>query len=215
VIPAKAYAVTLALADIVGVPLFIAWYIWRGQYVAPSTWVILTVWLVASFLIHGDTPKSLGLRFDNLGTATRNAVPVFAFFVVAVGVVGVVLKQPMHLPPNLRSVARFGAYAAFCFLQQIGLNSLLMNRLMFLTRKRWLASLIAGILFSALHLPNPVLVPLTLIGGAVMAWLFSRERNILPLALGQALVGSLAWWAFPLVWQHMLRVGPGYYYPYH
>ena len=42
-----------------------------------------------------------------------------------------------------------------------------------------------------------MLVPLTFIGGVGMAWLFSKERNILPLALGQAILGSLVWWAFP------------------
>jgi len=44
-----------------------------------------------------------------------------------------------------------------------------------------------------------------------MSWLFARERNVLPLALGQAILGSLIWWAFPLAWHHSMRVGPGYY----
>ncbi len=64
---------------------------------------------------------------------------------------------------------------------------------------------------AALHWPNPVLVPLTLVGGVGMAWLFARERNILPLALGQAVLGALVWWAFPLAWHHSMRVGPGYW----
>jgi len=32
------------------------------------------------------------------------------------------------------------------------------------------ASLIAGTIFAALHWPNPVLVPLTWIGGIAMSW---------------------------------------------
>jgi hypothetical protein len=55
-----------------------------------------------------------------------------------------------------------------------------------------------------------VLVPLTFVAGTAMAWLFARERNILPLALGQAILGALVWWAFPLAWHHSMRVGPGY-----
>ena len=43
-----------------------------------------------------------------------------------------------------------------------------------------------------------------------MAWLFAKERNILLLALGQAILGALVWWAFPLAWHHSMRVGPGY-----
>jgi hypothetical protein len=44
-----------------------------------------------------------------------------------------------------------------------------------------------------------------------MAWLFGRNRNIIPLAVAQALIGSLAFWAFPVAWHHHLRVGPGYF----
>jgi membrane protease YdiL (CAAX protease family) len=98
--------------------------------------------------------------------------------------------------------------------QQIALNSLLTNRLVSLLKRRWLAGLLAGAIFSALHWPNPVLLPLTFVAGTAMAWMFLCERNILPLAVGQSLLGSLVCWAFPIAWHHMLRVGPGYYAPY-
>jgi len=71
--------------------------------------------------------------------------------------------------------------------------------------------MLTGLIFAACHWPNPVLVPLTLIGGTAMAWMFGRQRNIIPLAIGQAILGSLIFWAFPLAWHHHLRVGPGYY----
>jgi hypothetical protein len=29
--------------------------------------------------------------------------------------------------------------------------------------------------------------------------------------LGQAVLGGVVWWAFPLAWHHAMRVGPGYY----
>ena len=204
----------LSLIDVIGIPVFIGWFIWRGQFTARLSWVGFPCWLVASFLIHRDTPKSLGMRADNLWTATRQAVVVYGVFVVALVVIGLALGQPLHPPPNYRSFGRLWAYFAFCLWQQIALNSLLTNRLLSLVTRRWLASAIAGAIFSALHWPNPVLVPLTLTGGTAMAWMFARERNILPLAAGQALLGSLVWWAFPIAWHHMLRVGPGYYYPY-
>jgi len=71
-------------------------------------------------------------------------------------------------------------------------------------------ALLAGTLFAALHWPNPVLIPLTFAGGAAMSFLFLRQRNILPLALGQAILGLLISWAFPVAWHHAMRVGPGY-----
>jgi hypothetical protein len=44
-----------------------------------------------------------------------------------------------------------------------------------------------------------------------MAWLFAKERNILPLALMQSILGALVWWAIPMPWHHSMRVGPGYW----
>ena len=61
------------------------------------------------------------------------------------------------------------------------------------------------------HWPNPVLVPLTFVGGTAMAWMFGRVRNVIPLAIGQALLGVLVGWASPMAWHHHMRVGPGYY----
>ena len=116
-----------------------------------------------------------------------------------------------RLPAHLIEPRRFIGYLAFCVLQQVALNSFLTNRLLGYFEKEWPAAVLAGVLFAALHWPNPVLVPLTLVGGVAMAWLFARERNILPLALGQAILGALVWWAFPLAWHHSMRVGPGFY----
>ncbi len=204
----------LSVIDVTGVPVFFAWFIWRGQFLAPISSLALPVWLVVSFLLHGDNPKTLGMRADNLWPATKQAAIVYGFFALCLFLIGMALQQGLHLPPNYRSFGRLWAYFAFCLFQQIVLNSLLMNRLLSLLGRRWISAIVAGTIFAALHWPNPVLVPLTWIGGVAMAWMFGRVRNILPLAAGQSLLGSLVWWAFPIAWHHMLRVGPGYYLPY-
>jgi membrane protease YdiL (CAAX protease family) len=85
-----------------------------------------------------------------------------------------------------------------------------MNRLL-LVEKPIAAATLSGGLFAALHWPNPVLVPLTFIGGLAMTWIFYKQRNIVTLAVGQAILGALVWWAFPQAWHHAMRVGPGYY----
>jgi len=100
----------------------------------------------------------------------------------------------------------------FCLLQQVALNSHVTNRFLETSLSRVRVALLVGTLFAALHWPNPVLVPLTGIGGSVMAWLFARERNILPLAVAQGILGTLVWWAFPVAWHHAMRVGPGFYH---
>jgi len=204
----------LSVADVAGIPIFIGWYIWRGQFSAPRAFLWAIAWIVASFLIHRDTPKTLGMRGDNLWPATQQTLAIYGAFAVGLFMIGLVLHQPVHPPPNYRSFGRLENYFAFCLVQQVALNSLLTNRLLSLLQRHWLVYLVAGVIFSGLHWPNPVLVPLTLIAGIAMSWMFARERNVIPLAIGQALLGSLVWWAFPIAWHHMLRVGPGYYSPY-
>jgi hypothetical protein len=201
----------LAYVDVIGLPIFILAFIWRLQFSARWTWMLLAAWLLASFMLHGDTPKTMGARADNLLPASARAAIAFLILAAGLVIIGLARGAPHRLPAHLISINRLWTYFAFCVLQQVALNSLLANRLEFLTKKRWLASLLAGIIFAACHWPNPVLVPLTLIGGTVMAWLFLRERNIIPLAIMQALLGTLAWWSFPIAWHHHLRVGPGYY----
>ncbi len=201
----------LAWVDILGMPPVIAWYIWRGQFDLPRSWMIFPAWLAASFLLHRDTPKTLGWRADNLGPATLQAAFVYGIFVAVLLAVGFALGAPRYIPARLVSLERLWSYFAFCLLQQVALNSFLNNRFLAVISPRWLTSLLAGAIFSALHWPNPVLVPLTFLGGTAMAWLFARERNIIPLAVGQALLGSVVAWAFPMSWHHALRVGPGYY----
>jgi hypothetical protein len=190
---------------------FTSLYIWRLGNASPQSWFVFPIWLLASFLLHRDTPKTLGWRADNLWQATRNAAPVFLSFIAAVLLVGTLLGALHRLPQHLIEPKRFGGYLAFCLLQQVGLQSMTMNRLLGGLAEPRAAAIVGGVLFAALHWPNPVLVPLTLIGGTAFCWLFARERNILPLFVGQAILGALVWWAFPLVWHHSMRVGPGFY----
>ncbi len=200
----------LTFLEAVAFAAFIGMYIWRLQFTRANLWWLFLVWFAASFAIHRDSPKSLGWRADNLWSATRRCSPVFFAFILALLVAGLLLGA-LHRPPLHLLPARFYGYLSFCLLQQVALNSYLTNRFLAATQNPVCASLLAGSLFAALHWPNPVLVPLTFIGGTVMAWLFAAERNILPLALGQAILGALVSWAFPLAWHHFMRVGPGFY----
>lgn len=199
-------------ADVTLLPAYILCFIWRLQFTAHWTWTIFVVWLIASFLIHRDTPKTLGWRADNLWLATKQALIVFGAMAAGLAVTGFALGASKHLPPNLISWNRLWTYFAFCLLQQVTLNSLVHNRMLSLIQNEWAAAALTGVIFAACHWPNPVLVPLTFVAGAAMAWMFGRVRNIIPLAIGQAILGSLVWWAFPVVWHHHLRVGPGYYH---
>jgi hypothetical protein len=200
----------LSIADLIGIPLLILLFIWRLQFTHFRMWLIFPIWIVASFVLHRDTPKTLGWRADNLKRAGIEAAIFFGIAIAIVLAIAFARGTPHHVA--WRAVAEhLWSYFAFCLLQQVALNSLVNNRAISLFSRAWLSSLVAGLVFASAHWPNPVLVPITLVGGVAMAWLFRRNRNILTLAFGQAVVGSLLALAFPAVWIHNLRVGPGYY----
>ncbi len=166
---------------------FIAWYIWRLQFTHPSSWLVFPVWLIVSFLAHQNTPKTLGWRADNLWPATRQAAMVFGVCILALCAAGIYFDALHRLPAHLIDSHRFFGYFSFCLLQQVALNSYLMDRFLSAVERPWIAALFSSIVFAALHWPNPVLT------------------------LGQAVLGGLVWWAFPIAWHHAMRVGPGYY----
>ncbi|MGH9735930.1 MAG: hypothetical protein ACRD8A_15220 [Candidatus Acidiferrales bacterium] len=211
--PAASLRWWFSIADVTLLPVYILWFIWRLQFSARWAWIFFVLWIVTSFAVHRDTPKTLGWRADNLIVASKQAVIFFGVMAAGLVAIGLALSAPTHLLLHLFSWHRFGGYLAFCLLQQVALDSLVHNHMLSLVRNEYVAAGLTGIIFAACHWPNPVLVPLTLIGGAVMAWMFGRVRNVIPLAIGQAILGSLVFWAFPIAWQHHLRVGPGYYAP--
>ncbi len=201
----------LNVLETLALSAFVAMYMWRWREASAKTWIVFPVWLLVSFALHRDAPKTIGWRADNLIAASRRAAPVFLIFMLALGVTGVALGALHRLPAHFVVPKRFIGYVAFCLLQQIGLQSLTMNRLLKGLNSPAVSAVVAGLLFGALHWPNPVLVPLTFIGGTAMCWLFARERNIIPLVIGQSILGALVMWAFPGAWHHGMRVGPGYY----
>jgi membrane protease YdiL (CAAX protease family) len=207
----KDWARYLTIVEGLTFSAIVALFIWRWQIAYPKSWSIFPVWLIASFLIHRDTPKTLGWRGDNLWPATRQGLAFFAAAVASVCLTGLMLGALHHLPEHLIDERRFVGYFAFCLLQQIAVNSYLMNRFLGSVGTPWVSALLASAIFGALHWPNPVLVPVTFLGGFAMCLLFARQRNILPLALGQTILGGLVWWAFPISWHHSMRVGPGYH----
>jgi CAAX prenyl protease-like protein len=202
----------LPLTEAFAFSSYVAWYIWQLQEASKYSWIVLAVWLIASFALNKDTLQSLGWRADNLWSATKRASAVFLPCALVIAVTGLFLGGERHTLGHAFLPNRFFGYMSFCLLQQVGLNSLVTNRLLAAFDSPIIVSLIAGALFALLHWPNPILVPLTFIGGALMAWLFLKECNILPLTVWQTILGSLVWWAFPIAWHHSMRVGPGFYH---
>src|SRR5262249_43987840 len=65
--------------------------------------------------------------------------------------------------------------------------------------------------FAVFHIPNPILVPVTFFGGYILTRVFIAHRNLVPLAISQAVIGLMLSLVLPAGWHHGLRVGHVYY----
>jgi membrane protease YdiL (CAAX protease family) len=116
------------------------------------------------------------------------------------------------LRPTWQALVMLLGYGCWCAFQQYLTQSYFHNRLMLVIRNRHLSSALVGIMFSATHIPNIILMVATLVAGFVFAEVFSRHRNIWPLALAQAVGGLLLAAVAPDALIHHMRVGPGYFF---
>ncbi len=185
-------------------------YIWYFQALAHSSWMILLAIVLASHAVRGESPSALGLRSEGfVECARRFAIPVFL-----VAVIGTTLGFAFDTVRHVAVWRVAGVLVGYCFwalFQQYLLNGYFVNRLRasFDTRYQFLVAPMAGAMFAAAHLPNPLLMVVTLIGGAIAAVAYQRHRNLFFLALAHALIGTMLWLVVPDALSHNLRVGPG------
>ena len=201
---------SMAATEVVIVFSAIVLFIWRLQFVYPDfAWFILG-FLVLTFLLHGDSFASLGFGTHGLLPGMKALAAPTAILAVVLVIVGIETGAIRTAIPRLANLGGFGRYFAWCLFQEFGLQSFFTNRVFEVSKDPKKAGWVSGTIFAAFHIPNPVLVPLTFIGGVILSRVFINNRNLVPLALSQAIIGSLTSVAVPAAWHHGLRVGPGY-----
>lgn len=103
-------------------------------------------------------------------------------------------------------------YCAWCVLQQLLYQNMVCKRLRESTGPSWKSRILAGSLFGAVHLPNPVLTPATMVWGTLSGYLFEESPSVGALGLMQFLLSTSLFWVTPIRWNHDFRVGPGYWH---
>lgn len=107
-------------------------------------------------------------------------------------------------------VLHASGYLLWAVVQQYIQQSYFFARIEKLGAHGLLASFITALLFSLVHLPNPVLTPVTFVGGWILSELFRRYRSIYPLAVAHGLIGLAIAVSVPDHLHHHMRVGLGY-----
>jgi hypothetical protein len=151
----------------------------------------------------------MGLRFANL--ARSSWIVGAALLASALSVLIAGLVHTLHAPGGpVQFFERYAGYIGFAFVQQALLQDFFLLRLLRLMRSPRAAALVAAIIFSLAHLPNPILVVVTFAWGLVACLLFLRYRNLYPLALAHAILGITIAMTIPGPVIRNMRVGLGY-----
>ena len=207
---------TLALAEIVSVALscLIAEWVFLS-FLSRYRWLVIVPLLLAvAFMVlshraYRESARDLGFRSDNLVRALRLLIWPTLIAVIIIFVVGWYLTGPPSLPRLLRP--RLLVVPAWALFQQYALQGFINRRAQVAFGKGVVSVLLVAVVFAVLHLPNPVLSMLTLLGGLIWATVYQREANLFALAASHTVASISLAIALPLTVINGLRVGFKYF----
>jgi membrane protease YdiL (CAAX protease family) len=179
----------------------------RGRAQSAAMLMATVCILLFTGFSHYSGPE-LGLRLPSLKGA---AWILTSGLIAAAGIVAGAGLMGENFPANTTWPTLNGAwqYAIWGVVQQFILQSFFYVRLeSVLGSSR--AVLATAFLFSAAHIPSPVLTVATLLGALFFCEMFRRYRSIYPLGIVHAMLGLAMAASFPDTLLRHMRVGLGY-----
>jgi membrane protease YdiL (CAAX protease family) len=182
-------------------------YTWILKPRLPGTFVIVpgVIVLVLGFL-HARRTKEWGFAARALWPGLRGAALFTTPIVLAIVLAGAA-RGTLHDPGDL--LTTLAGLLVWGGAQQWILQTVVLREAQQATSRR-MGVPVAAVLFALVHLPNPFLAVMTLVGGLGWCALYDRNPNIIPLAISHA-IGTLAiLYAFDVAVTGGLRIGPAY-----
>lgn len=198
---------------IVGYGLILA-VIWTPNPAQRILYWSAFAWIALTAILRRKETETHGLGFRGLFPSLWIVVAAFVFATGAV-LVALHLGTLHRLYGPLPVLAHILGYALWALMQQFILQIYVLLRLLRLGMTRTSAVALATLLFAMAHIPNPILIALTLIWGVISCVLFLRYRNLYALALAHGILGMTLAVTIPNHVMHHMRVGVGYlrYHP--
>ncbi len=197
------------VAEIVVAYGLILMVIWTPRPWQQMLWWVAVLAIVIIIWSSFEGFRAMGLRTANFFCSLW--VVGAALVVSAVAVTISANLHTLRIPAGpLHFVENYWAYAVWSGVQQFLLQCFFLSRLLRLLRNPRTAAFAAAGLFAFAHLPNPVLMVLTIVWGSAACLIFLRYRNLYPLAIAHAVLGITIAMVVPGHVDHNMRVGLGY-----
>ncbi|HKE44555.1 MAG TPA: hypothetical protein VKB41_08455 [Steroidobacteraceae bacterium] len=205
---------SVAVVEVAALTGLLLSYIWGWQGAFRGSGLLIVVLYfgigIASHLRRGESARQIGFRLDNWSTAFRGAfiaVGIAACFFLVLGAV----LDTWHFPSVRQVMTAAPWMVAWGTAQQYGLLCFFYQRLLEILQGPRAATLGAATLFAVFHVPNPLLLSVTLAAGIVSCTLYRRAPNVLALGLAHAAISFVIACALPFDVTHRMHVGPGYF----
>jgi xanthosine utilization system XapX-like protein len=208
---AKALAIW-EIASVVTSCLIAEWavlsFVGRGKLITAVPILLAVGLMVFSHHERGESPRDIGFRGDNFFAGCRLLLLPTTAAIFLILLAAWFSGYPIPAAP-LRS--RFLLLPLWALFQQYALNGFINRRAQIAFGKGLKSIVLVAVIFSVLHLPNPLLAVVTLLGGLVWASVYQRQPNLFALALSHTVTSLLLALAIPPGFLNSLRVGFKYF----